>query len=577
MRHAECYIKGYPRPQFVRKEWLSLDGEWKFAFGEEVSDAEALNGSLPRKITVPFSYETKLSGIGDTSRHDTVWYAREIEKKEGKRNILNIDGADYLCRVYIGGREVGEHEGAYARFSLDITDFLKTGKNILVIRCDDDNSPCRIRGKQRWAAESHGCSYVQTTGIWKSVWLEYADAVRLSYLRITPCMSDGTAEFVTSVTQPGDDVTVEIQIRHEGVTIYEGEWRAAERENRLKIGIFSEKILNQADGWLIEWPQIYDLRFVVRKDGKVSDEVGSYFGLSDFSAKRGRLIQHKSPIYLRMVLDQGYWPESGLTPPSEEAIEKDIRLTLDMGFNAVRKHQKIEDERYLYYADIMGLGIWCEMPSFFLFTEEAAEKFAIQWKEIIEQNYNHPSVLAWVCFNESWGVSNLSENVRMQNFVAAMYRLTKFYDPMRPVIGNDGWGHTETDILTLHHYQQDAEKLLSMYETEEKILEGDTHIGIPLPMADGWEYKGQPMMMSEFGGTAFAADKGKGWGYGSAVKDAEDYLKRFKSLVQAVKKMPLCGYCYTQLTDVQQEMNGLLREDRTPKADISEIRKINLI
>lgn len=578
MNHAKCYIKNYPRPQFVRADWLSLNGEWKFGFGEEVSEEDALNGNLPRKIVVPFTYETPLSGIGDETPHETVWYARTIVKRGKIQNILNVDGADYRTTVYINGNKAGGHEGAYTRFSLDVTDFLQEGENLVVIRCDDALSPVQVRGKQRWASHNHGCHYTQMTGIWKSVWMEYADEIRLETVRITPFPNDGEVELILSVSRPSPDVFVDYAVSFRGESVCAGSVLADGTEQKLRLRIASDKMIDQiAVSWL-GWPCIYDLDFTVRKGGRISDKIGSYFSMTDFSVRDGQFTHCMAPKYLKMVLDQGYWPESGFTPPSEEAIVKDIELTQAMGFNAVRKHEKIEDERYFYYADIMGLGIWCEMPSSYYFSETSVAKTSAQWQEIIRQYYNHPSLIAWVCFNESWGISDLMESGRTQNFVAAMYWLTKAYDARRPVIGNDGWAHTFTDILTVHQYTQDGEKLYSMFADQDRIVRGDARTGVQFALADGWEYAGQPMMLSEFGGTAFCADaKGGAWGYGSSVKDSKEYLGRLRSLFIAAKKMPVIGYCYTQLTDVQQEVNGLLKEDRSPKVPVEEIRKINEI
>lgn len=576
MNHAKCYIREYPRPQFVRADWLSLNGEWAFGFGEEVTRREALAGRLPRKICVPFTYETEMSGIGDPAPHETVWYARTVEKRAGKRNILNIDGADYLASVYVNGKKAGCHEGAYARFSLDVTDLLHPGKNVLAVRCDDALSPLQVRGKQRWAEHNHGCHYTQMTGLWKSVWMEYADEVRLSSLRMTPYPNDGELELVFSVTSPAKDVTVEYEAEFRGGHICSGSVAAEASEQKVRVRVARERAVEQVNISYMDWPGIYDISFTVRKNGKVTDRVGSYFSMTDFSVRGGQISHCMAPKYLKMVLDQGWWPGSGFTPPDEEAIVRDIELTKAMGFNAVRKHEKIEDERYLYYADILGLGVWCEMPSSYFFTEGSIGKTAEQWQEILRQNYNHPCIAAWVCFNESWGVRSLMEDARTQNFVAAMYWLTKAYDPRRPVVGNDGWAHTFTDLLTVHQYTQDGERLYSMFSDMRKIAEGDARTGVQFAVAKGWEYGGQPAVLSEFGGTAFRADaEGDAWGYGSAVKDGEEYLSRLRSLFSAAKRMPVIGYCYTQLTDVQQEVNGLLREDRTPKVPLEEIRRIN--
>ena len=576
IRHAKCYIKGYPRPQFVRADWLSLDGEWRFAFGEEVQEQAALCGDLPRTIIVPFVYETKASGIGDETPHDTVWYARELKKREGLRNILNIDGADYLATVYVNGEKVGSHEGAYARFSFDITDKLKEGRNLVVIRCDDALSPAQIRGKQRLAPHSYGSRYTQMTGIWKSVWMEYVHETRLDSVRITPYPSDGEAELSFSVSRPAADVSVGYEISLNGKAVCAGSICADEAEQKFRLRITSEKLRDGLQLSWLDWPFLYDVRFTVRKGTETTDIVGSYFAMTDFSVRGDQFSHCMAPRYLKMVLDQGVWPESGFTPPSEEAIIRDIALIKEMGFNAVRKHEKIEDERFYYYADIMGLGVWCEMPSCFSFRESSLALVTAQWQEIIRQHYNHPCIIAWVCFNESWGVREIMESARIQNFVSAVYWLTKAYDARRPVIGNDGWAHTYTDILTVHQYTQDAAELRAMFSNENQIVNGDARTGVQFPIAKGAVYTGQPLVLSEFGGTALRTDAQDGaWGYGNAVPDEESYLARLGALFSAVQKLPFAGYCYTQLTDVQQEVNGLLREDRTPKVPIAEIRRLN--
>ena len=308
----------------------------------------------------------------------------------------------------------------------------------------------------------------------------------------------------------------------------------------------------------------------------MTDVVGSYFGLREFRAHDGKLLMNNIPLYLKMLLDQGYWTESGITPPSEEAIIKDIELTKQMGYNAVRKHQKTEDERFYYYADIMGLCVWCELPSHHWYGDEANHRIMHEWTDLVREYYNFPSLIVWVIFNESWGVRNIAMDPIQQNLANGLYWLTKSFDTMRPVISNDGWVHTMSDILTLHHYEQDPKNFMMRYDTPEKLVEGWYKNGQHLPYAFGYEYEGQPIIMSEFGGTAYDKDTEKGWGYGCAVKNDQEYLDRFKGLVQACMMMPgVVGYCYTQTTDVQQEVNGVLREDRTCKVDIEAIRKIN--
>ncbi len=575
MNHTKCYIAGYPRPQLVRRDWKDLNGEWKFGFGEETNVEAALAGNLPRKILVPFSYECKASGIGEHQPHSVVWYSRRIEGKGDKRAILYFEGADYDTEVYIDGRLIGKHRGAYTRFSFDVTEYLSESGNILTVRCEDKNLPIQVRGKQRWEEKSFGCWYVQTTGIYKSVWMEYVGETYLTALKITPSLKDNTVRFDASVSQPGEDVEVRFDISFRGKHVQAVGISAADVENSVSVRLDSHSLTYQVEQWSVENPVLYDVDITVYKNGRETDRAGSYFGLREFVAKDGKLLLNNVPFYARMILDQGYWPDTGITPPDEAALVKDIELAKSMGFNGFRKHQKVEDERALYYADIMGFVVWCELPSNHWSSDIASVQIAAEWLEIVRQNYNHPSLVAWVIFNESWGVRNIYTNERQSNLATGLYYLTKSIDSMRPAVSNDGWMHAESDILTLHHYEQDGKKLYSFYDNFEKLVKGASGNPQYQPFAQGYTYRGQPIIMSEFGGTAYVRDEGSGWGYGNGVKSDEEFLERFGGLIEAVQKMSISGYCYTQLTDVEQEVNGLLRADRTAKIAPEKIAEHN--
>ena len=572
MKHVKCYIPEYPRPQFVRSDWLNLNGEWAFAFGDETDAADALAGRLDRKINVPFTYETELSGIHDTAQHNTVWYSRKISGKAGRRTIINFDGADYVAEVYVNGRPAGTHKGAYTRFSFDVTDLLVDNEGVLTVKCTDDDLPVQVRGKQRWEAQSYGCWYVQTTGIWKTVWLEYTDDVRLTKLKITPDISDSSVTFDVAVNKPADDVEVKIAVSFDGRPVQTVSVIAGDIDNTVKVRLDSKSITYQAEQWCLWNPALYDVEVTVSRSGREVDRVGSYFGLREFTVREGKLLLNGGPFYAKLILDQGYWKESGMTPPSEQAIMDDIRLAREMGFNGVRKHQKNEDERFYYYADIMGFVVWCELPSNHWFSDEAVKDISAEWLDIVTQNYNHPSLVTWVLFNESWGVKGIASNPRHQNFAEGLFYMTKSIDTMRPVISNDGWYHAKSDILTLHHYEQNSSWLAHLYDTKEKLTDGYCGNSQLLPFAAGFKYEGQPIIFTEFGGTHYASDEG--WGYGASVHTHEEFLERFSSLIKAVEDMDISGYCYTQLTDVEQETNGLLTVDRAPKVPIEKIAEI---
>jgi hypothetical protein len=283
------------------------------------------------------------------------------------------------------------------------------------------------------------------------------------------------------------------------------------------------------------------------------------------------------PLYQRLILDQGYWKDSHLTPPDEEALIRDIDKTLALGYNGVRKHQKTEDERFLYWADVKGLLVWGEMAAAYEFNDQAVHSFTREWMEIVRQNYNHPSIITWTPFNESWGVPRIKTDAAQQRFTQAIYYLTKSFDPYRPVICNDGWEHTISDIITLHDYEEKGEDFLGRYLEYTKEILGNTiyHNKSKSAFADGFAYRGQPVILSEFGGIAFNNDH-SGWGYGNKVNSPEEFIKRFDAITTAIKKVDLfCGYCYTQVTDVQQEINGLMDSERNFKVDPKVIKEIN--
>lgn len=320
---------------------------------------------------------------------------------------------------------------------------------------------------------------------------------------------------------------------------------------------------------------LYEIEFVLYQAEQVIDRIYSYFGLRKISIEQGKVLLNNTPVYQKLILDQGYWPDSHLTPPSEEALIADIDAILAMGYNGVRKHMKIEDARFLYWCDVKGLLVWSEMAATYEFNDEAVEQFTKEWTEIVRQQYNHPSVITWVPFNESWGIPQVYTNKRQQQFTEGIYHLTKAMDPDRPVIVNDGWEHTISDIITLHDYEESGAALLARYADSDSVLGGSSSFNNwKYAMAQGYEYRGQPVIVSEFGGIAF--DTGEGWGYGEQVSSTGAFIERFRSITQAIKDTPyICGYCYTQITDVQQEVNGLLTADRTPKISLEEIRKIN--
>ncbi|MDR1618016.1 MAG: beta galactosidase jelly roll domain-containing protein, partial [Treponema sp.] len=543
------YIPGYPRPQFVRSgnSWENLNGPWDFAFDDaDEGIGRAWFRDFPggRVINVPFTCETEAGGIGDQKRHDVVWYRRtvDIKKPEGKRVFIHFEGSDYRTSLWVNGSFAGTHDGAYARFSFDITGLAEQGKNEITVRVEDSFDTAQPRGKQRWKDENFLCWYVQTTGIWKTVWLEYVPEARIVSVKMTPLLQEGKLRLECTVegkrlSRP--ELAVEIS--------FQGRRAAGLSLQVLRDRVETEIDLRSTDiiewgivSWAPEHPALYDISFRLLEDGETRDEVFSYFGMREIRIDGPNILLNGSPLYQRLILDQGYWKDSHLTPPDEQALIDDIDRIMAMGYNGVRKHQKIEDEKFLYWADVKGLLVWSEMAAAYEFNDEGVTKFTAEWMEIVRQNYNHPSIIVWTTFNESWGIPLVKTDPTQQHFTEAIYHLTKSYDKYRPVICNDGWEHTISDIITLHDYEERGEDFLDRYgEYLEEILDNKIyHNTSKAAFAEGFSYRGQPVILSEFGGIAFNGGN-PGWGYGSKAGSAEEFIKRFDAITTAIKSIDL--------------------------------------
>ena len=595
-RDMKCYKKDYPRPQFVRDNWVNLNGTWDFGFddanqGEKEKWYEKFPGEL--KIEVPFTYETKLSGIQDERRHDNIWYHKTItvdaSKLTDNRLLIHFEGSDFHTKLWVNGAYAGDHKGGYARFSFDITELVKDGENELVVKVEDSFDTQQPRGKQRWIDENFGCWYVQTTGIWKTVWTEYVPDIRLDYVKMTPNLHDMALEIEYQIDAPesamaGGNLMVVATVTFGDMLISKTMTVMTSDHTKTKIDVF-HKTNGQANcgmewgvrTWSPESPDLYDITFEVVSDGKILDTVGSYFAMREIRIDGSNILLNGHPLYQRLILDQGYWKDSHLTPPSEEALIEDIDKIHELGYNGLRKHQKIEDERFLYWCDVKGMLVWREMAAAYEYSDYAVEEFTREWLEIVHQNYNHPCIITWTPFNESWGISQVETEPMQQHFTEMIYHLTKSIDRYRPVIVNDGWEHTVSDIITLHDYEEVGETFYKRYmEFKEQILTTEVyHSSSKSALANGFAYKGQPIIISEYGGIAFNNDD-SGWGYGNKVNTKEDFIRRFDEITTAVKELPYCcGFCYTQVSDVQQEINGLMDMERNFKVDPKVIKEIN--
>lgn len=586
----KCYVKDYPRPQFVRSDWENLNGVWDFAFDDgDVGESEKWyeDFKAERTINVPFTYETALSGIADETVHENIWYHRTLaadaSKLKDNNYILNFEGSDFITKVWVNGKYAGSHKGGYTRFSFDLSNLLKDGENDLVIKVEDPLDQHIPRGKQRWVKQNFACWYVQTTGIWKTVWSEYVPKASISAVKMTPHLDEAILEVEMDVNAPkcaAGKLVAEAVVTFEGELVSRVTCEVPDNHivMTLPMHLCNQKFPRATSvTWTPAKPNLYDLEFRLICDGKVTDKVGSYAAMREISIEDRKILLNGRPLYQKLLLDQGYWKDSHLTPPSEDALIEDIEKIQQLGYNGVRKHQKVEDERFLYWADVKGLLVWAETPAFYGFNDRAADEFSKEWMDIVRQEYNHPCVITWTAMNESWGIEEIATDIKQQLYTEGIYYLTKAYDPYRPVLVNDGWQHTVSDIITLHDYAPTGEALLEKYaDLEEKLANNERFMSHGFAaLAGDYEYEGQPVIISEYGGIAFNNDD-SGWGYGKKENTEEDFIKRFAGLVDAIKELPgVCGYAYTQVTDVQQEINGLMDMDRNFKIAPEIIKEIN--
>lgn len=579
----KCFNMDYYRPQFVRRQWCDLCGEWDFAFddADEGIEKEFYNKfpENPQKIRVPFSYETPASGIGDERAHKVVWYERvlpEPKPEDDRRYILNFEGADYQTDLWVNGTYVGRHFGGACRFSFDVTHCLRAGENKLTVRCADSFDTRQPRGKQRWLKDSYGCWYVQTTGIWKPIWSEVVSAECLERVKITPDVDGECVHMDYDFTSACRGLEIETKISYEDIPISSARVSVNRLSQSLTMDLRCDAFDFKLRLWSPQAPNLYDVEFVLYKDGREVDRVGSYFGMRKIEADENGIRLNNSPLYQKLILAQNYWRSSGYTMPDTAAALHDIAMTKAAGFNGMRLHKKVEDERFLACCDREGMLVWGEFPAGYEFTDTAVQKLTDEWTHAVAQQYNHPCIITWVPFNESWGIPDVFTSKTQQAFTKGIYWITKAYDAMRPVVTNDGWEHTCSDILTLHDYDGDGAHMLSRYADglQEIFANRVAHGQYKYAFAQGNAYRGQPVILSEYGGIALAS--GNGWGYNGKVSDEAELIRKYDDLTTAVKSMQnVYGYCYTQLTDVYQEVNGLLDENHKPKLDLSKIKEIN--
>ncbi len=565
----------HPQP-LLRRPVALLDGFWDFS--ADVPD-DPVRASFARKICVPYAPETAASGIATSDRLGRVAYRRRIavERPSDRRVLFHLGAVDRVARCFVNGHMVGEHAGGYDPFSFDITDALDANRDaeVVVEAVDDPADLDAPRGKQEWREEPHAIWYPRTTGIWRSVWIEHVPSVRIAALDWV-CDVDEMVLTLRARIEGSDagSCTLRVQLSVDGRRVAEAATRARQPEVQVTTRIGDGGIDDRSA--LVWWPRrpvLLDAVIALVDDGgAVVDEVRSYTALRTVSAEDGAVRLNGRPYWLRFVLDQGYWPETGLTPPDNAAIRADIECISRLGFNGVRKHQKTEDPRWFAWADRLGMLAWVEMPSAYRPGMTSAARMLDEWRRVVETYRSHPSVIAWVPINESWGVPAAATDARQRALIDAMTAIARALDGTRPVSANDGWETSGGQIVGVHDYTQDAHALAERFATREAVdrvvrdgLPGGRKVDLARRGADG-----RAVVLSEFGGISLD-EGGATWGY-QMVKTPDELLERYAALWAACHASDgLAGACWTQLTDTYQEGNGLLRKDRSPKVAFEKI------
>lgn len=554
----------FPNPQFERKNWINLNGEWDFEF--DFGKSKLYSGILDREkwenvITVPFCPESELSGVGYKDFIPAVWYRKSIditaEQLKG-RVMLHFGAVDYSCVVYVNGGECGSHKGGYTSFCIDITAKLVAGKNTVCVYAQDDvRCPLVPRGKQSEELKSHNCDYTRTTGIWQTVWLEFVPKNYIKSITVFPDAANCSVSISAELCGNGS-FTAQASFGGESMGSF----------TKNAAGFVSGEIrLSQSHLWQPGKGGLYDLRLTFG-----DDEVFSYFGLRDLCVDGYKFLINGKSVFQRLVLDQGFYPDGIYTAATDEALEKDILLSFAVGFNGARLHQKVFESRFLYHCDRLGYIVWGEYPNWGVDYSNPAAVEAIlpEWISEVKRDINHPSIVGWCPFNETWDYAGRKQN---DELLRVVYRMTKAVDPSRPRIDTSGNYHVETDIYDVHNYEQDPEVFKSQYES----LASDGILFDPVNRRCEMQYEGGAVFVSEYGGIQWSPANANGaWGYGNAPKSEEELIKRYKGLTDVLlDNERMFGFCYTQLYDIEQEQNGLYFYDRTPKFDTAVFKAIN--
>lgn len=597
----------HPNPIFRRSNWISLDGMWKFCFDDnDVGRNESwfLNPNFDQTIEVPYAYQSPRSTVEDKTYHPILWYSKTFmlyDSIQPGAVHLCFGAVDYRTEVWVNGVFLGAHTGGYTPFRFPIHSLIKQKEaNTITVRVEDFSDPGQPRGKQYWKDSNEMCWYQPSSGIWQPVWLEEAGDIYLKEALITPDIDRRCAELELCVEgiSPGKEKDYEVQavLTYQNETKMPGSfsmdpqyrpsqasdepvatfrYSLARKRSRFILSFDEKDYIKDIHFWWPHAPNLYGVELKLLKNGQMIDCVQTYFGMRKIEIQGTQILLNNQPFYQKLVLDQGYWPDTHLTPSSTEALRADIEAAKRLGFNGARKHQKIEDPRYYYWADVLGFVVWGELPSAYNFTREEQSALMSDMEEFITRDYNHPCIITWIPLNESWGVRNIYSNVKQQNFAAALYHQIKALDDTRLIGNNDGWEQvSQTDFYGIHDYTPVGERLSPAYQDPETLLASCAQNR--MCCATGHPPLQKPVLITEYGGIAFDDSSNDSWGYFGKVRDEEEYIARYRNITQAFRRLAYVqGYCYTQLTDVYQEKNGLMTMDRQFKIDPEIICAIN--
>ena len=575
----------YPRPQFVREDWLCLNGEWQFEIdpGDSGLERGLLQRELRERISVPFCPESALSGVQHSDFMQAVWYRKLVTLPQGwagRRVLLHFQAVDYDATVWVNGQEVGRHRGGFSPFSCDLHGVAAPGEcATIVLRARDDPRGLQPRGKQSQEFGNHGCMYTRTTGIWQSVWLEPVPEVALKRPRLTPNLAAGSLRLDQALTRNAPGTQLRATLSDQSGIVCSVTCAA---DADLSPSLTLEIPRDRRRCWSVDDPHLYDVSIeLLDSFGKVIDRAKSYAGLRSVTLDGPVIKINGTPLFQRLVLDQGYYPNGILTAPSDEALVADIRLSQAAGFNGARLHQKVFEERFLYHADRMGYLVWGEFADWGCRRRDAIGKHEVlpgpsyltEWLEVLERDYSHPCIVGWCPLNET--SQPLDDRIQVLDTVTrGMFLATKAMDATRPVLDASGYSHRvpETDVYDCHDYEQDPAKFKAR---QAALAAGRPYLNGPAEQPWNVPYRGQPFFVSEFGGIWWNPEAKPGedsWGYGERVKTLDEFYARFEGLCAVLLENPLMfGYCYTQLTDVYQEQNGIYTFDRHTKFDLKRI------